>query len=58
MFRALLADPKEVLHKQHLVYRVLVMSVVCHSMPGAANLHNTHTMYQVSFVQRFLRMSK
>jgi hypothetical protein len=29
MFRALLAHPQEVLHKQHLVYCVRVMSVGC-----------------------------
>jgi hypothetical protein len=29
MFRALLAQPQEVLHKQHLVYCVRIMSVGC-----------------------------
>jgi hypothetical protein len=29
MFRALLADPQEALHKRHLVYCVRVMSVGC-----------------------------
>jgi hypothetical protein len=29
MFRALFAQPQETLHKQHLVYRVTVMSVGC-----------------------------
>jgi hypothetical protein len=29
MFRALLAHPQEALHKQHLVYCVCVMLVVC-----------------------------
>jgi hypothetical protein len=29
MFRALLAHPQEVLHKQHLVYCVRIMSVGC-----------------------------
>jgi hypothetical protein len=29
MFQALLAHPKEVLHKRHLVYFVRVMSVGC-----------------------------
>jgi hypothetical protein len=29
MFRALLAQPQEVLHKRHLVYCVRVMSVGC-----------------------------
>jgi hypothetical protein len=28
------------------------------SNPGAANWHNTHAIYQVPLVQRFLRMSK
>jgi hypothetical protein len=44
MFRALLADPQEVLHKRHLIYCVRVMSVGCtrigvalhgHSIPSA-----------------------
>jgi hypothetical protein len=30
MFRALLAHPQEALHKRHLVYSVLVMSVGCY----------------------------
>jgi hypothetical protein len=29
MFRALLADPQEALHKRHLVYCVRIMSVGC-----------------------------
>jgi hypothetical protein len=29
MFRALFADPQEALHKRHLVYCMLVMSVGC-----------------------------
>jgi hypothetical protein len=61
MFRTLLANPQEALHKRHLVYCKHVMSVDCariHSNPGAANLHNTHTVYQESFVQDLLRMSK
>jgi hypothetical protein len=43
MFRALLTDPQEVVHKRHLVYCVRVLSVGCtrigvfHSTPGAAN---------------------
>jgi hypothetical protein len=32
MFRALLAHPQEVLHKQHTVYCVRVMSVGCTSI--------------------------
>jgi hypothetical protein len=37
MFRALLALSQEVLHKQHLVYCVRVMSVGCTRFnPGAA----------------------
>jgi hypothetical protein len=31
IFRALLAHPQEVLHKQHLVYCVRVMSVGCYA---------------------------
>jgi hypothetical protein len=30
MFRALLAHPREALHKPHFVYRVRVMSVGCY----------------------------
>jgi hypothetical protein len=37
MFRALLADPQEVVHKRHLVYCVRVIS---------ANGHNTHAIYE------------
>jgi hypothetical protein len=65
MFRALLAHPQEGLHKPHLVYYVRVMSVGCTrngvemmSNPCAANLHNTHAIYQVPFVYLLLRMSK
>jgi hypothetical protein len=61
MFRALLAYPQEALHKQHLVYRVRVMSAgrhQFHSNAGEANWHNTHAIYQVPLVQRLLRMSK
>jgi hypothetical protein len=49
MFRALLADPQEALHKRHLVYCVCVMLVGC-ARNGAANWHNTHVMYQVLYV--------
>jgi hypothetical protein len=34
MFRALLAHPKEALHKRHLVYCVRVMSVGCGTERG------------------------
>jgi hypothetical protein len=47
MFRALLAHLQEALHKQHLVYG---MRFMFHSNPDAANWHNTHAVYQVSFV--------
>jgi hypothetical protein len=36
MFRALLAQLQETLHKRHLVYGVRVMSLGC-TNPGAAN---------------------
>jgi hypothetical protein len=36
MIRALFAHPQEVLHKQHLVYRVRVI-LVGRTNPGAAN---------------------
>jgi hypothetical protein len=39
MFRALLTDPQEALHKRHLVSCVRVLSV-----------ENTHAIYQVSMV--------
>jgi hypothetical protein len=45
MFRALLADSQEALHKFHF-------------NPGAANWHNTHAVYKVPLVKRLLRMSK
>jgi hypothetical protein len=56
MFRALLAHPQEVRHKQHLVYCVRVMSVDRTRIevelrstptPVAANWHNTHAICQV-----------
>jgi hypothetical protein len=72
IFRALLAHPQEALHKRHLVYCGRVTSVDCYQdWSGAdvgdtsftptlvaANWHNTHAIYQVSFVQRPLKMSK
>jgi hypothetical protein len=64
MFRALLAHPQEVLHKQQPVYCVRVVSVGCHQgWSGTPTLvtasrHNTHTIYQVLFVQRLLKTSK
>jgi hypothetical protein len=48
-FRALLAQPQEVLHKRHLVYSVHVMSVGCTRI-GAANWNDTHAIYQVLLV--------
>jgi hypothetical protein len=45
MFWALLAHPQEFLHKRHLVYCVHVTSVGFN--PGAANWHNTHSIYKV-----------
>jgi hypothetical protein len=60
MFRALLAHLHEALHKRHLVYCLGVMSFDCtrNGVAGAANGHNMHAVYQVSFVQRLLKMSK
>jgi hypothetical protein len=64
MFRALLGHPQNTLHKRHFVYCVRVMSVGCtrigifHTNPGLANWHNTHAIYQVSFVQHLLKMSR
>jgi hypothetical protein len=57
MFQALLAHPQEAMHKWHFVCCVRIMSVGC-TNPGAANWHNMHAIYQVSFVQHLLRMSK
>jgi hypothetical protein len=50
MFQALLAHPRKALHKRCVVYQLIA--------PGAANWHNTHAIYQVSFVQHHLRLSK
>jgi hypothetical protein len=71
MFRALLAPPQDALHKRHLVYCVRVISVGCtrvkveckvtvalHLNPGEANWYNTHALYQVPLVERFLMISK
>jgi hypothetical protein len=38
MFRALLAHPQEALHKRHLVYCVLVMSVGCTRIEAEASI--------------------
>jgi hypothetical protein len=48
-FRALPTHTQDVLHKRHLVYCVRVMTVGCTAI-SAANLHNTHAIYQVSYV--------
>jgi hypothetical protein len=68
MFRASLTHPQQVQPKRHLVYCVRVMSVGCTRIedrdwsfrfnPGAANIHNTHTICQLPFVWRLLKMSK
>jgi hypothetical protein len=53
MFQALPAHPQEVLNKWHLVYFVRCYVSWVHqdwSGTGAANWHNTHTIYQVPFV--------
>jgi hypothetical protein len=42
MFRALLAHPQEVLHKQHLVYCVRVMSVGCTRIEAEAPPEEEH----------------
>jgi hypothetical protein len=47
MFRALLANLQEALHKQHVVR---VYCCIWNSNPGAANRHNTRALYQVLFV--------
>jgi hypothetical protein len=47
MFRALLAHPEEVLHKQHLVYCMRIMSVDCGTVA-----------VPLPFVKHLLRMSK
>jgi hypothetical protein len=44
MFRALLAHPQEVLHKQHLVYYVRIMSVGCNTVAVSVSWLNTHTI--------------
>jgi hypothetical protein len=54
IIRALLAYPREALHKRHLVYYVIFMSVGCTGIevevnPSAANWHNTHAVYPVPF---------
>jgi hypothetical protein len=62
MFRALFAQPQEALQSDtwHISCE---LSVGCTGIevelnPGAANLHNTHAIYQVSLVKGLLRMSK
>jgi hypothetical protein len=57
MFRALLADTQEAVHKRHLVYCVRVTSGGC-TNTDAAIWHNANAIYQVPFVQDLLRMSK
>jgi hypothetical protein len=50
MFGALLAHPQEVLHKQHLVYCVRVMSVGCYqgwSGTGASRWFHCTVVYIV-----------
>jgi hypothetical protein len=52
MFRALLAHLQEALHKQlHKDSNGTPILV-------AANWHNTQAIYEVSFVQRLLKMNK
>jgi hypothetical protein len=46
MFRALLAEPQEALHKRHLVYCVRVMSVDCGTVAvKLLSCHNQLTLY-------------
>jgi hypothetical protein len=54
MFRALLADPKEMLHKRHLVYCVRIMSVGC----GTDAVSPQSWYSQVPFVQGLSKMRK
>jgi hypothetical protein len=64
MFRALLAHLQVLLHEQQLVYCVRIMSAGCHQRWSgtptlvAANRHNMHAIYQLSFEQHLLKMSK
>jgi hypothetical protein len=36
----------------------VMLETAFHSNTGSANCHNMHAVYQVLFLQRFLRMSK
>jgi hypothetical protein len=58
MFRVLLAHLYEALYKQQVVYYVRVMSAGSTRIGGAANRLNTHAIYQMLFVLRFIKMSK
>jgi hypothetical protein len=62
MFRTLLADPQEALHKRHLVqvYCMRVMSVGCTRIGPilVQPTDVTHTAYTKCFLQRLLKMSK
>jgi hypothetical protein len=52
MFRALLADPQEALHKRHLLYCMRITSVVCGTV-AVKSFHNrryTQAVYQMTFV--------
>jgi hypothetical protein len=51
MFRSLLAHFQEVLHKQHLVYCVRVMSVGCNN-PGAEQSRAEHSRVQQSSAEQ------
>jgi hypothetical protein len=64
MFRTLLAYLQEALHKRHLlclcqlVATRTVMEMRSTPTLVAAKLHKKHAIYQVSFLERFLKMSK
>jgi hypothetical protein len=46
MFRALLVQPQEVMHKRHLVYCVRIMSVACGTVVVALKpYHSQLTLY-------------
>jgi hypothetical protein len=49
MFRSLLAHPQEPLHKRHLVYCMLIMSVGCATI--ADSLQSWHKVAHVGFIR-------
>jgi hypothetical protein len=56
MFGALLADPQEMLYKQHLVYYMRVMSVGCTTIEAEASIVVQPTCVLVDTVSNRVRV--